>query len=123
MGATTPPRSVVSLDRTEVLPSPRGSEQCVYRHCRSARCTANGTDYPHRFDPYTTACACPRESEPFRPRLERLLYSASETTHRRGRCIAPSRYTGGLEGLNRMRGNLHVRFLGEGVAARLPPYP
>ena len=25
--------------------------------------------------------------------------------------------------LSRMRGNLHVRFLGEGVAARLPPYP
>jgi hypothetical protein len=22
-----------------------------------------------------------------------------------------------------MQGNLHVRFLGEGVAARLPPYP
>lgn len=25
--------------------------------------------------------------------------------------------------LSRMRGNLHVRFLGEGVAVRLPPYP
>ena len=25
--------------------------------------------------------------------------------------------------LSRMRGNSHVRFLGEGVAARLPPYP
>jgi len=25
--------------------------------------------------------------------------------------------------LSRMRGNLLVRFLGEGVAARLPPYP
>ena len=25
--------------------------------------------------------------------------------------------------LSRMRGNLHVRFLGEGVAARPPPYP
>ena len=25
--------------------------------------------------------------------------------------------------LSRMRGNLHVRFLGEGAAARPPPYP
>src|SRR5574343_687787 len=25
--------------------------------------------------------------------------------------------------LSRMQGNLHVRFLGEGVAARSPPYP
>ena len=25
--------------------------------------------------------------------------------------------------LSRMRGNLHVRFLGEGVTVRLPPYP
>ena len=25
--------------------------------------------------------------------------------------------------LSRMRGNLHVRFLGEGVAVRPPPYP
>jgi hypothetical protein len=25
--------------------------------------------------------------------------------------------------LSRMRGNSHVRFLGEGVAARPPPYP
>ena len=28
-----------------------------------------------------------------------------------------------LEGLSRMRGNSHVRFLGEGAAATPPPYP
>ena len=32
-------------------------------------------------------------------------------------------FNGHLEGLSRMRGNSHVRFLGEGAAATPPPYP
>lgn len=37
-------------------------------------------------------------------------------------------YTGSViaglwNGLSRMKGNFHVRFLGEGVAATSPPYP
>jgi hypothetical protein len=37
--------------------------------------------------------------------------------------LPPTNHKGVLKGLSRMRGNSHVRFLGEGVSVMGPPYP
>ena len=40
-----------------------------------------------------------------------------------GVSLPPTNHKGVLKGLSRMRGNSHVRFLGEGVSVMESPYP
>ena len=59
----------------------------------------------------------------------RALCQAAASTARKGNTTGKTchgnrlRHGGALNGLSRMRGNHHVRFLGEVVAATPPPYP
>ena len=46
-----------------------------------------------------------------------------KVARRENRRETGSAHAGLCIGLSRMKGNFHVRFLGEGVAATSPPYP